>query len=62
MPALTKSSVGSSKSKLALGTTVCPLLAKYVKKRERISAESTFVEAFHLGYKSEKVFNRAFDL
>src|SRR5437763_22029 len=38
MPALTSSSVGSSATRLALGTTVCPRASKWARKRRRISA------------------------
>src|ERR1700712_3449294 len=39
MPAGTSSSVGSSEISDADGTTVCPLLSKYARKRRLISAD-----------------------
>src|ERR1700739_1781641 len=40
IPALTSNRVGSSATRLADGTTVCPRCSKYLRKRRTISAAS----------------------
>src|SRR3954469_14146426 len=48
MPALTRSSVGSSAMRLAEGTTVCPRSSKKRRKRRAISADSMSAAILYL--------------
>src|SRR5690606_24918357 len=48
MPALTSSSVGSSATRLAEGTTVCPFSSKKRRKRRAISADSISAAILHV--------------